>query len=168
MEQITSINAMGDRLLNKLKTCIVTIRDLVQREVSSIDEGIATLRHLRRKVYEDLNQVQHESLLLTSVRWLEANIPQCANAEWYWNPRQTGGSTEPDLRCVRDGQIIVSAEATTSEEPKGSIDTRMRDTLAKLSEMPGQRYYFVRTESMAQRARGKVLNNRHDIKIITL
>jgi hypothetical protein len=57
---------------------------------------------------------------------------------------------------MRAGEIVLSAEVTTSERPVGIIDTRIRDTLAKLSTMPGRRFYFVRTDTMGQRAMTKV------------
>jgi hypothetical protein len=51
---------------------------------------------------------------------------------------------------------LLSAEVTASERPVGTIDTRIRDTLAKLGNMPGRRFYFVRTASMEQRATTKI------------
>ena len=72
---------------------------------------------------EDLNQIQHECLILQGLEWLRKN-GFISVADWEWNPRQTGTSTEPDLRGRTAGEILISAEASASEFPKGLIDTR--------------------------------------------
>lgn len=168
MERITNVELVEERLLTELRAYVERIRELVGQDVSSIEQGIAILRKLRKDSYEDLNQIQHESLVLRAVQWLESNLPEGTVSDWCWNPRQTGDSTEPDLRGTRDGAMIVSAEVTTSEEPKGAIDKRMRETLGKLNDMPGKRYYFVRTEQMAKRAKTKILNNDYQIEVVKL
>ena len=168
MERITSVKLAKERLFAELQRYIARIRELVGKDVSSIEQGIAILRDLRKESYEDLNQIQHEGLILRAVQWFESSLSEGTVPDWYWNPRQTGDSTEPDLRGIRDGVVVVSVEATTSEEPKGSIDKRMRETLAKLNDMSGKRYYFVRTEQMAKRAKTKILNNDYQIKVVKL
>ena len=115
MERITSVKLAEERLLTELRGCAARIRELVEQDVSSVEQGIAIFRKLRKESYEDLNQIQHESLILRAVRWLESNLPEGIVLDWYWNPRQTGDSTEPDLRGTRNGEIIVSAEATASD-----------------------------------------------------
>lgn len=134
--------------------------------VTSLEEGSDRLRQIRGAVYESLNQIQHEYLVLQGLRWLQTNGYAARDLEWSWNPRQTGDATEPDLRA-RDGDtVVLSAEATTSERPDGVIDSRMRDTLTKLSLMPGRKFYFVRTEAMARRARTKVTKNSWNIEVV--
>lgn len=132
-----------------------TVRSHLPDDVTSTVEGIAAIRQIRRDVYENLDQIQHEHLLVEGRAWLEASGLVAADAAWYWNPRQTGVSDEPDLRAVVNTSIVLSAEATASEEAKGVIDRRMQYTLEALSRMEGALYYFVRTSRMAQRARTK-------------
>jgi hypothetical protein len=93
-------------------------------------------------------------------------LNQSARMVWSWNPRQTGDSTEPDLRGHLDGTVVLSAEVTTSKEPLGTIDKRMGSTLQKLAQMDGALYYFVRTDTMLSRARTKVLKGQWPIEVI--
>jgi hypothetical protein len=44
----------------------------------------------------------------------------------------------------------------------------MQNTLAKLAAMEGAKYYFVRTESMRQRASTKVVKGSWQIKVVQL
>jgi len=124
--------------------------------VKTLDSGLHRLREIRSSLYENLNQIQHELLILEGLIWLtqSGSIPD--KTEWFWNPRQTGTFEEPDLVGICDDVPVVSAEATTSEKPVGVIDSRMRDTLRKLDCMEGKKYYFVRTDAMANRARTKI------------
>jgi hypothetical protein len=89
--------------------------------------------------------------LLRGLEWLLDNGFD-SKVVWEWNPRQTGSGIEPDLRGSVDVTILVSAEASTSENPLGMVDSRMKDTLEKLSRMEGQKFYFVGTAGMAMRA----------------
>jgi hypothetical protein len=72
----------------------------------------------------------------------------------------------PDLRAVHQGQILASAEITTSEKPVGTIDTRMRSTLEKLSRMDGEHFYFVRSNAMRIRADSKVSTAGWNINVV--
>jgi hypothetical protein len=112
-----------------------------------------------------LNQIQHEFLLLQGLAWLSKNGFE-SEIDWDWNPRQTGGGNEPDLRGSVNGKILVSAEASTSEKPQGILDTRMRKTLEKLSRMDGQRFYFVSSDEMMKRAETKILKANWSIKVV--
>ena len=116
-------------------------------QVDSVKAGTQILSKLRKTVYEDMNQLQHEALVLESARWLEEHVMNGKPGQWSWNPHQTGTIDDPDLECDFVGTRIV-AEATTSLKPEGTIDSRMAATLSKLAEMSGDRYYFVRTEAM--------------------
>jgi len=120
---------------------------------------------LFREVSEDLNQIQHEFLILHGLRWLRGNGFE-SEIDWEWNPRQTGTADEPDLRGSLNGATLISAEASASELPGGMIDTRMRETLEKLSRMPGQKFYFVRTDEMATRARTKVTKANWPVRVV--
>ena len=63
---------------------------------------------------------------------------------------------------------MISAEITTSEKPVGTIDSRMQKTLAKLAEMQGAKFYFVRTPQMQQRANTKITKVGWNIEVVQL
>jgi len=125
MEKIISLSEAETNLLSDIKTCVERIRSLVREDVTTVHRGIETLRRLREAIYEDLNQIQHEEMILRAARSLQGSDFQWEVVDWYWNPRQTGDRSEPDLRGVKNGEIVVSAEITTSERPVGTIDGRM-------------------------------------------
>ncbi|MEW6613873.1 MAG: hypothetical protein AB1401_00150 [Thermodesulfobacteriota bacterium] len=133
--------------------------------MTSATDGASVLNKLRQVAYEDINQIQHEEMILRAARLLQSTEFPDQQIDWYWNPRQTGDNSEPDLRAIRGGEIVISAEITASEKPVGTIDTHIRDTLTKLNNMPGRKFYFVRTASMEQRAKTKVEKGRYAIEI---
>lgn len=165
MEKLRDIQQAEMKVLTDTREVLRELRRLSE-DVDSPSQGIDRLRHIRTTLYENLNQIQHEYLILQGLRWLRANDYNGENLEWYWNPRQTGNSNEPDLLAREGSQVVLSAEATTSENPKGLIDSRMRDTLAKLSSMEGDKFYFVRTSAMTRRACTKVSHNLWNIKVV--
>lgn len=165
MEGITSFAAAELKILTDIKRCITSIRSLVASDVSSAREGVGVLQTLRQVAYEDVNQIQHEELVFRAARSLRDADFVNETLEWYWNPRQTGDVNEPDLQARNGGGVVLSAEVTTSERPDGVIDTRMRDTLAKLSTMQGRKFYFVRTDAMLRRAKTKVSGAGHPIEV---
>jgi len=142
------------------------VKTICAASVSSVEQAIALLMQLREETAEDINQIQHEHMILVAAEWLVQNQRCSAETLCQWNPRQTGGADEPDLRGVLPSGAVISAEITTSLEPQGVIDSRMAKTLKKLSVMPGTRYYFVRTDNMAARARTKVRKNEYDIEVV--
>jgi hypothetical protein len=168
MERITDIDHIRVKVLADMNNFINTIRKFVGEEFSSLNDGLAVLQNVRSSVYENLNQIQHEYLILQGILWLSENGFNQPEIVWYWNPRQKGNTEEPDLRATINGKIVLSAEATTSEIPQDLIDSRMNHRLLKLNEMEGTRYYFVRTTSMENRARTKVTGGRLLIKVIKI
>lgn len=165
MEKLNDSNEAEAKVLADIRGFLADLRGLTG-EARSLEEGTDRLRKIRGAVYENLNQIQHEYLVLQGLQWLRNNGYSDPSLKWFWNPRQTGDATEPDLRAMNEARIVLSAEATTSEKPEGVIDSRMRDTLAKLSKMPGRRFYFVRTPAMAQRATTKVGKNSWKIQVV--
>lgn len=141
--------------------------ELTSDDIKTVEDGLRFVRSVRDAVYEDLNQLLHEQLLLAAIRWLSAE-GFGGKTVWSWNPRQTGGSSEPDLEGVRQGRIIVSAEATASARPVGVIDGRMKATLVKLDAMSGMRFYFVTTRSMEQRANAKVSRLSLNVRVVLI
>jgi hypothetical protein len=156
MKPLDDFDSEEIRVFQELKRLLTKVSEIVGKEPQSLDEGITVLELLRRSVSEDLNQIQHERMIIKAARSLQNGEFMGTQIDWFWNPRQTGTKSEPDLRGVVKGKVVVSAEITASERPIGAIDKRMSTTLTKLSEMPGRRLYYVGTSSMAQRANTKV------------
>lgn len=165
MERIEDPVRAEAKVLRDMQEIVLKVRRLSARDVEDVGGGIAQLREIRSSVYEDLNQIQHEYMLLRGLGWLLANGFD-SKVEWEWNPRQTGSGNEPDLRGIVNGRIVVSAEASTSENPIGIIDSRMKGTLEKLSRMEGQQFYFVGTAGMAMRAETKTRKATWSIRVV--
>jgi hypothetical protein len=154
------------RLAEELTQLTSDLRERLHESTINLNANLSLLRHIRAVAYEDTNQILHEALLLDAIDHLQKLFPQ--PIEWHWNPRQTGDSLEPDLQGIRLGSVLISAEGTTSEDPQGVIDSRMRDTLKKLSTQPGDLFYFVQTESMKQRALTKVGKAGYRIQVVLM
>lgn len=165
MEKIGDPTQAQTKVLRDMESIVLKMRHLSSQDVADMRHGFMQLAKIRSSVSEDLNQILHECLILRGLLWLFENGfgPQVV---WEWNPRQTGSGDEPDLRGSVNGGIVVSAEATASEEPKGILDSRMRDTLKKLSGMEGEKFYFVCTDAMASRARTKISKAVWPIKVV--
>lgn len=168
MEQLGTFDQAHEKILADVQRFMKTVQQLSSLQYVTAEAGIAILDQLRKETYEDLNQIQHEHLIIRAAEWLCANNKCAPNTVWSWNPRQTGDNTEPDLRGTFFGSVTISAEITTSEKPNGTIAKRMQDTLTKLSVMDGMRYYFVRTDAMRQRASTKVAKSGWEIEIVQL
>lgn len=167
MEKLIDPVRAEAKVLSDICAFVSKIRQLSAQDVKDIEYGILLLRLIRAEASEDLNQIQHECLILQGLAWLVKNGFE-AGIEWEWNPRQTGTVNEPDLRGSKNGMTLIAAEASASELPSGKVDTRMRETLEKLSRMPGEKFYFVRTDEMTQRARTKVTKANWPIKVVQI
>ena len=165
MEKIQDAAGAEAKVLRDMRELVSEVRKITEHDPTSVDCGILQLRLIRLSVAEDLNQIQHEYLILRGIKWLLSE-GFGSDVDWEWNPRQTGSAMEPDLRGRRCGNVIVSAEATASESPIGTVDQRMQKTLSKLSQFEGQKFYFVATETMAQRAKTKVAKSGWPIKVV--
>ncbi|MBT4122957.1 MAG: hypothetical protein HOE35_03395 [Candidatus Ruthia sp.] len=168
MERIDNIEQAKVKVLTDMNAFLSSIRGVSDENVSDLGVGLSKLRSIRSSMYENLNQIQHEYLILQGLIWLRSNDHVPLGTQWYWNPRQTGDSTEPDLRGTSKGQVVISAEATTSEKPQGVIDARMKNTMAKLNKMEGEKFYFIRTNPMERRANTKARNNGWQITVVKL
>jgi hypothetical protein len=166
MQLLLNMEEAEEKLHRELHECLRMVQDLAAGDPSSLDDGIARLRHLRRSVFEFINQIQHEGLIVKAARLLEREHGFGADAKWKMNPRQTGTLDEADLRISVNGEIKISAEATASEAPIGILDNRMIHTLTKLNQMSGKKYYFVRTDEMVWRAKTKIQKAKFDIQVI--
>jgi hypothetical protein len=168
MENIGNLNSAEQKVLADSSLLLKTLRENCATEPTSAADAVSVLANIRDLAYENLNQIQHEYLILLAAKYLteEAIVP--AETFWQWNPRQTGGSSEPDLQGTVGAAVLISAEITTSRRPIGTIDKRMRTTLAKLNVFAGQRFYFVRTSAMATRASTIVRANDYTIAVVIL
>ena len=167
MQRIESSITAEAKVLADIQAVLSTIKQLSGQQVDNVQLGVAQLRIIRSSVYEDMNQIQHEYLILRALSWLFQK-GFASEITWEWNPRQTGTANEPDLRGSANGTVLISAEASASERPVGVIDSRMKRTLHKLSQMAGQKYYFVCSEEMACRARTKIAKQGWPITVVRL
>jgi len=168
MDHLGTFVSASDKVLADIKRCIARVQALSAQPFETAQAGVGILQALRSETYEDLNQIQHEHLILLAAHWLLAEDVCSPSTEWHWNPRQTGDEQEPDLRGVQGANTVVSAEVTTSERPVGVIDSRMRKTLAKLARTDGVKFYFVRTEAMRKRANTKIARAGWPITVVML
>ena len=167
MEPLEDIDAARKCVLQEIRSLTSDVADIVAPDVKTLDDGIRMLASLREKAYELTNQLQHEALILeVAADIAKERGDRCI--EWSWNPRQRGKSDEPDLRGHVNGDIVISAEVTTSQKPDGGIDRRMRDTLQKMSGFPGKRVYCVRTPEMRRRVQTKRGKAGYDIEVLML
>jgi hypothetical protein len=166
--QAYDVAAARTKVLRDAARCVAEVRRITDCRIESVHDGIRVLAELRRAAYEDLNQIQHEFATARAVEWLHYSMRFHKDTAWSWNPRQTGGSDEPDVQGTFAGSVVVSGEVTSSPVAKGALDARMKKTLSKLSQMPGQKIYFVLSPQMAARARTKIQKQGHDIEVVEL
>lgn len=152
MESVGDIEHAEATVLADVTRLLDDLRALVANAPATAARGVALLSEIREAAYEDLNQIHHEYLILCAIRWLVKCDPRLGDAEWRWNPRQTGNASEPDLQGLLNAATCISAEITTSRRPIGTIRDRMRATLLKLNGFVGDRFYFVRTDQMLRAA----------------
>jgi len=168
MEPLSNFELAAEKVMADTKLCLKKIRDISSLPIDTVEGGIELLNALRSDIYEDLNQIQHEYLVLRAAQWLVKQKICSDQTQWRWNPRQTGTIDEPDLEGAELGVVTVSAEITTSRRPIGTIDGRMQSTLSKLSSAPGRKFYFVTTEQMQQRAVTKIGKGSWQIEVVLL
>jgi hypothetical protein len=166
--QRLDLSIAKDKILADVRRYVAEVQCITKSPVETVEDGIRMLVALRKTSYEDLNQIQHEYAALCAVHWVIAQCGAPEGVTWQWNPRQTGDAAEPDIRAVLEGKTIISGEVTTSPEPKGLIDSRMASTLRKLAAMEGQRFYFVLTAAMANRARTKAAKAGYELDVVQL
>lgn len=165
MKRTVDLDQEEKRLFKEARNLLAKIRAAIKEEPRDLAMATKTLGNLRQQTYEDINQIQHEAMILRAAKSLQKDDFIGRDIEWYWNPRQTGTADEPDLRGIFAGHTVVSAEITSSSGPKGILDSRMRDTLQKLSAMEGMRVFFVRTAPMLRRAKTKISKARYQVEV---
>lgn len=168
MEPLASLDDARRKVLRDTQVLLANVLSLASPPIKSAAQGVRLLKRIRQEAYEDINQIQHEHLIVAAAEWLITIGHASRDTEWFWNPRQTGSVSEPDLEGRHGTAIAVSAEITTSANPAGTIATRMQWTLTKLSRMPGLKFYFVSTEAMRMRAKSKVVKIGAEIEVVLL
>jgi hypothetical protein len=163
-----AVETEKENLFEKLLSLRRIVQKTIRRNPTDTDDAIGMIRELRQLSTEEMNQILHESLILSAVEHLsqQGRIPP--GASLHWNPRQTGDATEPDLEVRLKYKVLISAEASASLKPKGSINTRMAATLQKLSRMKGQLFYVVATPEMERCALTKIGKKRWNIQVLML
>jgi len=167
MKRINDLSLMETEVFSEIKTLISKTSSATRENPSNLTEGINILGHLRKDIYEDLNQIQHEAMILRAAKLIGSNDYRGKNVVWYWNPKQTGSKKEPDLLGKIAGKTVVLAEITTSEKPSGGIDKRIAHALQKLEDVgkKSRRIFFVRTQEMRRRAETKAQKKGFKIEI---
>jgi hypothetical protein len=168
LQRLSDIEAGYYKAHSDAQHLLANIHMLTAAPPASIDQSIELLSRIRREADEDLNQIQHECMIIHAAEWLVASGKAPRSTEWWWNARQTGGREEPDLLGRNLDSTVVSAEITTSESPKGTIGKRMRATLRKLANMNGALFYFVRTDAMRECAERIVIKEGWQIFVVSL
>ena len=90
MEEIIDISQAKDKVLSDMNRFIKGIRESAGEDISSLSHGLVTLRSIRSSVYENLNQIQHEYLILQGLLWFSENGFDQPTIRWYWNPGRQG------------------------------------------------------------------------------
>jgi len=168
MKELKNISEKRNDLDDKISDTLSNVSEIISSRISNLEK----LKKIRKEAYEDINQHQHEFLLLDIVKYI-AQEHQNIEITWEWNPHQTGGKNEPDLIGKnKNGNVVFSIEATASENPIGAIDKRMKNTLSKFftENFEGKLLYFVRTATMKKRAETKLdkILNGGKVKVILL
>jgi len=160
------IKSAETALKTDLSVWFKSIRRHLEANPSSLLAQVDLLSAMRNELYEDINQLQHRSLILAAAKFLAKKYPQIN--KWAWHPEQTSHIDFADLTGFHSHKVILNAEVTTSVSPVGTIDIRMSKTLISLNKKPGNKYYIVRTEQMERRALSKIQKQKFDIEVVRM
>jgi len=72
MEQIVNLSLAEEQELQKVKQLLSMTRRTVAEEPSSLKDGIGVLERLRKDIYENLNQIPHEAMILRAALDLQS------------------------------------------------------------------------------------------------
>jgi len=140
-----------------------------KRQARRMQAEALLLARIRTLAGELINQNLHHYAVTLAVGYLRKKHKGIRIYRKDVHARQTGGADDPDIRGHIDGQPDVCAEVTAHLKPQGYVDTRIRDTLLKLKRIQNcQRYYFITTSVMRQRADTKLRKMKCRIKVVLL
>jgi hypothetical protein len=168
MLELGSFDDARRKVLADAQRTLAGIKRVVAEPTDSIDATMAVLSTVRRQAQEYLNQIQHEQMIIGAAEWLVRHGVAGVPLRWLWNPRQSGDRSGPDLVGLEGDAARVCAEVGAQEDAVGVVDAQMRRALAKLTEMEGRRFYFVRTASMKRRAVTKIVKAGWDIAVVQI
>jgi hypothetical protein len=168
MLELGSFDDARRKVLADAQRTLAGIKRVVAEPTDSIDATMAVLSTVRRQAQEYLNQIQHEQMIIGAAEWLVRHGVAGVPLRWLWNPRQSGDRSGPDLVGLEGDATRVCAEVGAQEDAVGVVDAQMRRALAKLTEMEGRRFYFVRTASMKRRAVTKIVKAGWDIAVVQI
>ena len=154
------------QLLNEELTIWFTeARRLISTDhADSYIKKLSLLKDFRKKLYENLNQLQHRALILKAAQMFQSEYKNITH--WTWHPSQTSQPKFADLTGYdKNNNVILNAEITTSMKAIGSIRQRMSKTLESLSIKEGDKFYIVSNESMEKSASKKIKTLNIDIKV---
>lgn len=157
MQRPLDINAEELILKDEINKMFAILRAESDNVPADSLDQVKRLFQIRSKIYEDLNQLQHKSLIILSAKELQKEYSKVTR--WCWHPKQTSSIDEADLTGYIGNEVFINAEVTTSMEPKGSIDSRMGQTLNSLNRKKGRLFYYVQTQKMLTRALTKIKKN---------
>ena len=92
MQRLTNLRSTNEQVFQKITTLLSAIRSTIAKEPDNLEDGVTMLERLRQNIYEELNQIQHEAMIIRAARFLKEGDLAGRKVEWWWNPRQT--STE--------------------------------------------------------------------------
>jgi hypothetical protein len=168
MEQLIKNDAKIE-LEKKVDKLLTGITEFNTKKVFTLSDKVKILNDIRKHFYENLNQFQHENLLLKVCDYFEGENKENIRYEidtWKWHPNQTSKKDEVDLMGFKNEKLVVCAEVTTANSPNGKIDTIMRNTLDGLNKLKTDKYYVVTTDEMYKRAKSKIKNRGLNIKLL--
>ena len=115
MKRLPNLDVAEAQVLNDIAVFVKSVRDLTKADITSTAQGIKTLTQLRRTAYEELNQIQHEEMILRAARFLETTVFSGQPLTWFWNPRQTGD--DRGLHPVLRGEVNSVSVVRTFANP---------------------------------------------------
>ncbi len=161
----TILNIEREKLLleNQIANWFDTTKKHIETVPIELNAQVQLLANMRQDLYEELNQLQHAAFIIKVAEKLQIEFPQIN--KWCWHAKQTSHPDFADLTGYVGDNIFLNAEVTTSLKPVGTIDKRIKSTLASLDKKQGLKLYFVLTNEMFSRAISKKTNNDFDIEI---
>ena len=90
MDRLGTFSGARQKVLADIQRFVTIGHRLSATPVATAEAGVAVLLQLRQETYEDLNQIQHEHMIVCAAEWLVSKSRYPAETVWSGNPRQTG------------------------------------------------------------------------------
>jgi prefoldin subunit 5 len=82
MIKLGEIQEAESKVLADIGQLLAAVRALSET-AESLSDGATRLRQIRTTIYENLNQIHHEHLVIQALVWLQANGFAGPSIEWY-------------------------------------------------------------------------------------